>query len=280
MLKPRPGVILKIHGDERCLFDVRQGLMLPVNKMAAQIWRNVEEGVSEEEIVRRLRNAFAANPPESLADDIHAFLHALQLKRLLISDETTEAAATQEEPTDDVRDGMPLYYYYGMYGVMHSGYDAVVTEETPFAEIQPGDVVAIHPDGPCKSGRLFRVVKRTQTELTVQGDAEPRSARRLLHACDAPQRVAPQHLRHAADVHGGKAGMRQFRWHRICRIGRVLRDLLAAHMPWRKNPKETAFVNGEERYFDNYRLIARRWNETTQYLPWWNCFRYKLEEHR
>lgn len=277
MLKPAPGVILRNQGSAHYLFDVRQGLLLPVNAMAAHIWRMIQDSATEEQIIEQLQDAFGSHAPDCLAGDVRDFLMALQKKRLMQEDgKNADAPEVQRE---NARDGRPLYHYCGMFGVMRSGYDAIVTEDVPFAAIQPGDVVAIHPEGPCASGLLFRVVKRTQTELTVQGDAEPRSARRILREADAPQRVAafvdPANCRH--EIRSGKAGLRQFRWHRLCRIGRALRDWLVTAMPWRKFPQETMVVNGEERYFDHIRLVARRWSETIQYLPWWNFLRFKVK---
>jgi hypothetical protein len=71
-----------IDPDGAVLLDLKQGKYYSLNGIGAEIWRNLEAGLSAPEIEDRLASLYDA-PAEVLRGDVVDFIGDLQRKRLV-----------------------------------------------------------------------------------------------------------------------------------------------------------------------------------------------------
>ena len=81
---PRPAdhVRTLIEDGTAVLLDMRRGRYLGLDEVATRIWRLLEAGTAEHEIVRSLVDAYGADP-ETVRSDLAAFLAQCRRRELL-----------------------------------------------------------------------------------------------------------------------------------------------------------------------------------------------------
>jgi hypothetical protein len=78
----RDDVTWRELGDEVVVLDLRTNRYLSVNASGVALWRELEKGATEQELVDRLMEAFELDAAQATSD-VRAFLQLLQTKDLL-----------------------------------------------------------------------------------------------------------------------------------------------------------------------------------------------------
>lgn len=81
-LVPAEHVVSTVHGTRTVLLDARNGHYWGLDEVGTRIWAHLSEGMSREEVAKRLADEYDADL-EDLQADVDAFLDTLRKSKLV-----------------------------------------------------------------------------------------------------------------------------------------------------------------------------------------------------
>ncbi len=280
MIAVNEKVIARQDGEAYLLFDLGSGTMTEINETGYYIWKSLQAGLSEPEIVGKFRAASPKTPHDVLAESVHRFLAMLAGKRY-ISGFEGEVIPPQYGEGKKSLENLAIYDLNSMKHVFVPG-DALILADIPFVAFRKGDIVAYYPNGKDKTGVVHRVIKRTKDTLMTMGDNNPSPDWWRVSPADFPKlvvaKIRPDGKEFA--VARGMGGMRQFRINRFrywtfraaMRVIRYIQPL----MFWRKEFTGQHEFDKTIQYYYKRRMVAKSENGVLEFTPAWNVFRYKM----